>query len=79
MKLGLERLLLLKAIDKLSKNSIANAVKVIDITNELKKKRNVVAKALSDAKRDELVENPIRGCWRLTKKGKRIVDKYIGN
>lgn len=78
MKLGLERLYLLKAIDKLSKTeeSVSDTAKIADIMAELKKDRNTVAKALTDAKKDELVENPIRGCWRLTEEGKKILVEY---
>ena len=78
MKLGLERLLLLKAIDKVSKEkqSVADSVKIVDIMEELKKERNTVAKALTDAKKDGLVDNPIRGCWKLTEEGKEVLQKF---
>ena len=71
-----ERIELLKQVHLLSKSNEFGVARIMDIVNKLNKRRMTVAKGLTSAKQAGLVENPIRGGWRLSKKGVEVLEDF---
>jgi len=43
--------------------------------NKLGKKRGAVAKHIMELNKEGYIENPIRGCWRLTELGEKALEE----
>ena len=74
-----ERLEILQLIDKLSSKSAFGLTNVKDIIKVIMEERKIktlsVRKQISDCKKMGLIENPIHGGWKLTDKGKGVLEK----
>jgi len=76
--IGKERVELLDAIRKLSAASKYGVASKLALVAELKKEYNTVSIMLYRLHRDGLVENPIRGCYKLTDAGAKVLLECIG-
>lgn len=70
MILTMERLRILQVIHDLTKQSEFNVAQIQKLIDELGKSRGAVAKLMTKLRREGYVENPLRGGWRLTTKGR---------
>ena len=81
-KLSLRRyevLLLIKKLGEESSFGLAPVQKIKDVlTTEYTVKNGAVRKMISKLGKEGLIENPLRGCWRLTNKGEKILLKVKG-
>jgi len=76
-KITFEKYRLLKLIDDLCRESgfgIAPVKELIDIvTSKRNIKSGAVRKTVWELSKDGYIENPLRGCWRLTEKGREAL------
>ena len=77
MKLTVEKIELLKAIDDLCNESEYGVAQVKEIMLKLNKNRGAVAKQLRILNREGYVENPLWGAWRLTELGKKTLKEVM--
>jgi len=81
-KLTPERFQVLKLVDEISKKNefgVAEVQKLIQIlTAERKIKPITVRMTIKRLAQDGYLENPLRGCWRLTEKGRKLLKEVGG-
>jgi DNA-binding MarR family transcriptional regulator len=77
LKITPEQYEILKTVSVISKNSEFKAAPIKQIIEEITKKRNVkngaVRKLICVLNKNGYLENPLRGCWKLSDKGLKIL------
>lgn len=76
MNLTIERLHALSAVSQVTKESEFNVAQIQGVIECLGKTRGAVAKMLTFLHQEGYLENPMRGCWRLTPLGAKEVKLY---
>jgi Mn-dependent DtxR family transcriptional regulator len=76
--IGKERVEMLDTIRRLSVKSEYGLVSKLDLAKELDKTYNTVSVMLYRLHSDSLVDSPIRGYYKLTEKGAKILLECIG-
>jgi len=80
-KLTMERFQVLRLVDQLSKENEFGVAPIQELINIITAQRNVksvtVRKLVLELHRDGYLENPLRGCWRLTEKGKKLLKEVL--
>jgi len=81
-KMTPERYEVLKLVAEISEKSdfgVAPIQKLIDIiTSKRNIKSGAVRKMVWELNKDGYLENPLRGCWRLTEKGRSLLKEVEG-
>jgi len=81
-KLTPERYEVLKLVSEISRKSpfrVAPVQELIDIiTSKRDIKSGAVRKMVWELSKDGYLENPLRGCWRLTEKGRELLKEVEG-
>ena len=81
-KLTMERYQVLRLVNQLSKENefgVAPIQKLVQIlTSERKIKPISVRVTVMRLAQDGYLENPLRGCWRLTEKGRKLLKEVEG-
>lgn len=75
MELTYTKLLILRAIERLSQGNEFKMVHRKTIAKYLNKDINTINFFLVELKKMGLVENPVKGGWRLTEDGKRVLEQ----
>jgi len=82
-KLTKEAFDMLYVINEVCKNNTFKIAPVAEIIRLITEKRAVksisVRKSIWSLARSGLVENPIRGCWRLTSEGHKVLEEILSN
>jgi len=81
-KLTLERYEVLKLISEISRKNPFKVAPIQELIDVITSKRNIksgaVRKMVHELNKDGYLENPLRGCWRLTEKGKKMLKEVEG-
>jgi len=81
-KLTMERFQLLKLVDEISRKNSFGIAPIQDLIDIITAQRNIksgaVRKMAWELSKDGYLENPLRGCWRLTDKGKKLLKEVKG-
>jgi hypothetical protein len=81
-KITLERFQILKCIDEISRKNGFGVAPIKDLINIFTSQRNIksigVRKMVWLLNKKGYLESPLRGCWRLSEKGKKVLDKVEG-
>jgi len=72
-----ERVKLLQAVYELSSKNEFGVVSIRDLIETLGRSRSAVAKQLISLKKAGLVENPLRGYYRLTSVGEEVLNDFV--
>jgi len=75
MELTYNKLLILRAIERLSQGNEFRMVHRKTIAEYLGRSLNMVNRLLVELKKMGLVENPVKGGWRLTEDGRKLLKK----
>lgn len=75
-KITYKQLLILSALRSLEEESPTGVVSVRELTRATGKKAKAVYKLLYALRRRGLVENPVRGGWRTSKKGRELLEAF---
>jgi len=78
-KITLKKLQMLRTIDEIANKTGLGMTPIEDLINILAPQRCVRAMAIRkmvwQLNKEGYIENPIRGCWRLTEKGKKVLEE----
>jgi len=78
-KITIEKFQLLKHVDSIIKKNKFGVAPIQELINIIISERNVksgtVRKMVWELSRDGYLENPLRGCWRLTERGRKLLSK----
>ena len=81
-KLTPERYEVLKLVGEISKKSPFKVAPIQELIDVITSKRNIksgaVRKMVYELNKDGYLENPLRGCWRLTDKGRELLREVEG-
>ena len=82
-ELTLEKFQVLKLVDEISQKSNFGIAPVKQLIDIITSQRNItsiaVRKMVWELSKAGYLENPLRGCWRLTKKGKQALKEVMGS
>ena len=81
-KLTPERYEVLKLVSEISRKNSFKVAPIRELIDAITSKRNIkggaVQKMVWELNKDGYLENPLRGCWRLTEKGKQLLEEVEG-
>jgi Mn-dependent DtxR family transcriptional regulator len=76
-KMTIEGFQMLKTIDELCANNSFSVAPIREVINVVTAQRNVksgaVRKMVWELAKEGYIENPLRGCWRLSEKGRSFL------
>ena len=82
-KLTPERYEVLKLVNEISQKSPFKVAPIQELIDIITSKRNIkdgaVRKMVHELNKDGYLENPLRGCWRLTEKGRELLKEVEGS
>jgi len=80
-KITVEKFEVLKLIDDISSKNKFGIAQIQDIINIITSRRSIksvgVRKMVWELSKEGFIQNPLRGCWRLTEKGKKILEDVM--